>query len=283
MLKLRCRAAPARRRRAITVKAGYPPDDTLAEADIAAAAGAGTQPRRRPRRRHAARAKRLFLPLRTGRGAVGVVGLDSDKQGPLLTPDAAAPARCALPTRRRWRSSASIWPRDVDRAKLAAETDRLRSALLTSISHDLRTPLASIIGAADEPRKPSASAARRGRASELLSHHPGRGRAAEPLHRQSPRHDEARIRRRRARAEHGRSVGEIVGSALQRAAQGPGAAPVEVDLAAGSADAEPRPRAVRAGAVQSARQCGKYAPAGIDASRLRRAGAARLVSLQVHR
>jgi len=31
---------------------------------------------------------------------------------------------------------------DLDRAKRAAETDRLRSALLTSISHDLKTPLA---------------------------------------------------------------------------------------------------------------------------------------------
>jgi two-component system sensor histidine kinase KdpD len=29
-----------------------------------------------------------------------------------------------------------------------AETDRLRSALLTSLSHDLRTPLASILGSA---------------------------------------------------------------------------------------------------------------------------------------
>ena len=37
---------------------------------------------------------------------------------------------------------------DVDRARLLAETERLRSALLTSISHDLRTPLASILGAA---------------------------------------------------------------------------------------------------------------------------------------
>jgi two-component system, OmpR family, sensor histidine kinase KdpD len=37
---------------------------------------------------------------------------------------------------------------DLDRAKLQAESERLRSALLTSISHDLGTPLASIIGAA---------------------------------------------------------------------------------------------------------------------------------------
>ena len=37
---------------------------------------------------------------------------------------------------------------DVDRTRLLAETERLRSALLTSISHDLRTPLAAILGAA---------------------------------------------------------------------------------------------------------------------------------------
>jgi two-component system sensor histidine kinase KdpD len=37
---------------------------------------------------------------------------------------------------------------DLDRAKRAAETDRLRSALLTSISHDLKTPLAAVVGAA---------------------------------------------------------------------------------------------------------------------------------------
>ena len=37
---------------------------------------------------------------------------------------------------------------DMDRAKRRAEADRLRSALLTSISHDLKTPLAAILGAA---------------------------------------------------------------------------------------------------------------------------------------
>jgi two-component system sensor histidine kinase KdpD len=38
---------------------------------------------------------------------------------------------------------------DFDKAQRAAERDRLQAALLTSISHDLRTPLASILGAAD--------------------------------------------------------------------------------------------------------------------------------------
>jgi two-component system sensor histidine kinase KdpD len=37
---------------------------------------------------------------------------------------------------------------DLDQTKRSVEADRLRSALLTSISHDLKTPLAAIIGAA---------------------------------------------------------------------------------------------------------------------------------------
>jgi two-component system sensor histidine kinase KdpD len=37
---------------------------------------------------------------------------------------------------------------DVEAARLATETERLRSALLSSLSHDLRTPLVSILGAA---------------------------------------------------------------------------------------------------------------------------------------
>jgi two-component system sensor histidine kinase KdpD len=132
----------------IAVKAGYPPDDTLVDADIAAARwawehnhaagrGADTLPG----------AQRLYVPLRTGRTAVGVIGLDSDRRdGPLLTPEQqrlldALADQAALAIERIQLVA------DVDRAKLAAEADRLRSALLTSISHDLKTPLAAILGA----------------------------------------------------------------------------------------------------------------------------------------
>ena len=37
---------------------------------------------------------------------------------------------------------------DMERVKRTIETERLRSALLTSISHDLKTPLAAVLGAA---------------------------------------------------------------------------------------------------------------------------------------
>ncbi len=132
----------------IAVKAGYPPDDTLVDADIAAAKWAWEH--NRPAGRAADTlpgAKRLYLPMRTGREAVGVIGLDNDKQGPLLTPEQqrlfdALADQAALAIERIQLVS------DVDKAKLAAETDRLRTALLTSISHDLKTPLAAIMGSA---------------------------------------------------------------------------------------------------------------------------------------
>jgi len=132
----------------VAVRAGYPPEDTLEDSDLAAAKwvwdhgtaagrGADTLPG----------AKWLFLPMRTGRGTVGVVGLDSDKAGSLLSPDQrrlfdALADQTALAIERINLAD------DIDRNRLSAETERLRSALLTSISHDLRTPLASILGAA---------------------------------------------------------------------------------------------------------------------------------------
>jgi two-component system sensor histidine kinase KdpD len=41
---------------------------------------------------------------------------------------------------------------DMDRVQRAVETERLRSALLTSLSHDLKTPLAAVIGMAQTLR-----------------------------------------------------------------------------------------------------------------------------------
>jgi two-component system sensor histidine kinase KdpD len=132
----------------IAVKAGYPPEDILDEADLAAAKWAWANDRPAGRGSDTLPgAKRLFLPMRTGRGAVGVVGIDSDKPGPLLTPDErrlldALIDQGALAIERVYLVE------DMDRVKRTVETDRLRSALLTSISHDLKTPLAGVLGAA---------------------------------------------------------------------------------------------------------------------------------------
>ena len=72
----------------LTVRTGYPPEDTLDEADLAAAKWAFENNRTAGRHSDTLPgAKRLFVPMRTGRGAIGVVGIDSDKEGPLLTPE----------------------------------------------------------------------------------------------------------------------------------------------------------------------------------------------------
>jgi two-component system sensor histidine kinase KdpD len=132
----------------IVVKTGYPPEDILDEADLAAANWAWEHNRAAGRGSDTLPgAKRLFLPMRTGRGAIGVVGIDSDKPGPLLTPDQrrlldALIDHSALAIERVHLVD------DLDQAKRRVEADRLRSALLTSISHDLKTPLAAILGAA---------------------------------------------------------------------------------------------------------------------------------------
>jgi two-component system sensor histidine kinase KdpD len=132
----------------IAVKTGYPPEDILDDADIAAAKwawennhvagrGSDTLPG----------AKRLFLPMHTGRGAIGVMGIDSDKPGPLFTPDQRR-LLDALADQGALAIERVRLVEEMDRVERNAETERLRSALLTSISHDLKTPLAAVLGSA---------------------------------------------------------------------------------------------------------------------------------------
>jgi len=132
----------------ITVKAGYPPEDMLDEADLAAANWAWHNDRTAGRGSDTLPgAKRLFLPMRTGRGAIGVVGIDSDKPGPMLTPDERR-LLDALIDQGALAIERVHLVEDMDRVKRTVETERLRSALLTSISHDLKTPLAAVLGSA---------------------------------------------------------------------------------------------------------------------------------------
>jgi two-component system sensor histidine kinase KdpD len=88
-----------------------------------------------------------FLPLSTPDETLGVVGiklpahitqLDNEQRrlARAMTDDIAqAVVRTRLVA-------------DLEAVRIAGETERLRTALLSSVSHDLRTPLASIIGAA---------------------------------------------------------------------------------------------------------------------------------------
>jgi two-component system sensor histidine kinase KdpD len=136
----------------LTVKAGYPPEDELDKADLAAANWAWSNDRPAGRGSDTLPgAKRLFLPMRTGRGLVGAIGIDDDRSGPLLTPDQRR-LLDALVDQGALAIERVLLVEDMDRVKRTVESERLRSALLTSISHDLKTPLASVLGAASTMR-----------------------------------------------------------------------------------------------------------------------------------
>lgn len=136
----------------LTVKSGYPPEDQLDQADLAAANWAWSNDRPAGRGSDTLPgAKRLFLPMRTGRGPIGVIGIDDDRTGPLLTPDQRR-LLDALVDQGALAIERVLLVEDVDRVKRTVESERLRSALLTSISHDLKTPLASVLGAASTMR-----------------------------------------------------------------------------------------------------------------------------------
>jgi two-component system sensor histidine kinase KdpD len=132
----------------LQIASGYPPEDQISptawgaahwawQHNQAAGWGSGTLPA----------SEWLFLPLKTGRGLLGLLGVSFENPKRELTPEqrhllealvdqvAVAIERTNLAT-------------DIEEARLLTETERLRSALLSSVSHDLRTPLVSIIGSA---------------------------------------------------------------------------------------------------------------------------------------
>lgn len=85
-------------------------------------------------------------PLRTSNGLVGVLGIHPKESGSFLTPEqrqtlAAFANQAALAI-----ESASL-AEQARKAELLQTTEKLQTALLNSISHDLRTPLVSITGA----------------------------------------------------------------------------------------------------------------------------------------
>lgn len=132
----------------LEVHAGYPPEDLLDDADIGAASWSWQN--NKPAGRGAETlpgARRLFIPIRTSRGPVGIVGLDRESPGALMTPDDRRLLDALLD-----QTAIAIervrFAEEIDKRQVLAETERLRSALLNSISHDLSTPLAAILGAA---------------------------------------------------------------------------------------------------------------------------------------
>src|SRR5262249_38629543 len=89
----------------------------------------------------------LYGPPLGSRGGVGVLGWK-----PTAPPACAPPAQLHLPETFANQTALAIeravLAEEAQAAQLRIETERLRSSLLSSVSHDLRTPLAAITGSA---------------------------------------------------------------------------------------------------------------------------------------
>jgi two-component system sensor histidine kinase KdpD len=99
--------------------------------------------------------KGTYLPLSSTQGMVGVLGFQSAGQAGPLTPEQwrLLEAFASLTAQALTRIELT---REVRQAQLLRESEKLQAALLNSISHDLRTPLASITGALSSLRDDAA-------------------------------------------------------------------------------------------------------------------------------
>ncbi|MGE3871713.1 MAG: DUF4118 domain-containing protein [Parvibaculaceae bacterium] len=134
----------------LVIKAAFPPEDAMGASEWTAARWALEH--REPaglRTTTLPNAHFTFRPLVTPRGVVGVIGL---RPGPLGLSAEDERVVEALIDQTTVAIERTLLVGDAARAEAAAESERLRSALLSSISHDLRTPLAAILGAATSLR-----------------------------------------------------------------------------------------------------------------------------------
>jgi len=136
----------------LTPQAAWPPDIELDTAEMSAARWAlqrgeasgwatGTLPRVRFQ----------FRPLMSERGAIAVCGFAPPTQDGPIPPDEER-AISAILGQTAIALDRALLAREAIRAASLEENDRVRDALLASLSHDLRTPLASIAGAASTLR-----------------------------------------------------------------------------------------------------------------------------------
>lgn len=98
----------------------------------------------RPSPSHASRAAGLFAPLKAGERTIGVLGVADKRNGQSFTPvertilnTLADQTAVALERLRLLR--------EAEKVEILARTDELKSALVSAVSHDLRTPVASMM------------------------------------------------------------------------------------------------------------------------------------------
>lgn len=131
----------------LAIVGGFPPEDQLEPRDRGAAEWAWE--RQEPAgwsSQTLPSASWLFLPMKSANARHGVLGVQFGKRQYITTEERrlldSLVDQVGIAIERTKLAA------DMEQSRLLAETESLRSALLSSVSHDLRTPLVSIIGAA---------------------------------------------------------------------------------------------------------------------------------------
>jgi two-component system sensor histidine kinase KdpD len=157
-------------------------------------------------------ARGVHIPLVAGTRVLGVLSLDEGAASSLADPERGELLR-ALSSQTALALERCRLAEDAERVRMEIDAERTRSSLLSSVSHDLRTPLAAITGAASSLREGgSLSEAARADLAETISEE------AERLNRLIGNLlDMTRVESGALRvAKEWHSVEEVVGAALTR-------------------------------------------------------------------
>ncbi|NJM55683.1 MAG: sensor histidine kinase KdpD, partial [Verrucomicrobiae bacterium] len=130
----------------LSVRASVPADERLGPGEWAAARSSSERKHTTGWRSNTLpNAQYQFRPLKTTRGMYGVIGFQPEN---FREPMALETERMleALIDQSALAIERTILVDETAKAQALAESERLRSALLSSLSHDLRTPLSSILG-----------------------------------------------------------------------------------------------------------------------------------------
>ncbi|WP_072396233.1 sensor histidine kinase KdpD [Hyphomicrobium sp. CS1GBMeth3] len=137
----------------LSIEGGWPPEDTLGTADWAAARWAHRKGEPAGRMTETMPSAVFhFRPLISSPNVIGVLGVAPDETTDTL-PLATASAVQAFADQAAIAIERTRLVEQATEAATTVESERLRNALLSSISHDLRTPLASILGSATSLRQ----------------------------------------------------------------------------------------------------------------------------------
>lgn len=127
------------------VEAAWPPEDALDTASLSAAQWAFE--RREPAGRNTSTLPLVpwfFMPLQASGGTLGVVGVELKGERPMDSEMRALFDTLAEQTAAAFERA--MLSKDMVSANSAIEAEQIRNTVLASISHDFRTPLASILG-----------------------------------------------------------------------------------------------------------------------------------------